>query len=156
MMNIWGTGFQRALWLSPMHGKSKIRIWYSQSVKLATLISPRAMLHDEKVYPNPFEFNPDRFIKNGMLNPAVKDPMHAAFGFGRRYCQASLYVVTTAKAIYRVCPGRHMAFSAIWISIASILSVFNITKAQDENGNIIEPSHEYTSSLVWSVLLHLC
>ncbi|KNZ80387.1 O-methylsterigmatocystin oxidoreductase [Termitomyces sp. J132] len=94
-----------------------------------------AMLHDEKFYPDPFEFNPDRFIKDGKLNPDVKDPIHAAFGFGRR-----------------VCPGRHMALSAIWIAIASILTVFDITKARDEKGNIIEPSHEYTSALVWSVL----
>lgn len=43
------------------------------------------MLHDETVYPKPFEFNPDRFIKDGKLNPEVKDPGHAAFGFGRRY-----------------------------------------------------------------------
>ncbi|KAG6827710.1 hypothetical protein H0H87_003923, partial [Tephrocybe sp. NHM501043] len=43
-----------------------------------------AMLHDEKVYPNPFDFNPDRFMKDGKLDPNARDPMHAAFGFGRR------------------------------------------------------------------------
>lgn len=45
----------------------------------------RAMLHNESVYPDPFTFNPDRFMKDGKLNPAVRDPDHAAFGFGRRY-----------------------------------------------------------------------
>ncbi|KAG6809849.1 hypothetical protein H0H92_014508 [Tricholoma furcatifolium] len=44
----------------------------------------RAMLHDENIYPMPFEFNPDRFMKDGKLNPDVRDPHHAAFGFGRR------------------------------------------------------------------------
>ncbi|KAG6855925.1 hypothetical protein H0H87_009382 [Tephrocybe sp. NHM501043] len=44
----------------------------------------RAMLHDENIYPNPFDFNPDRFMKDGKLDPNAKDPMHAAFGFGRR------------------------------------------------------------------------
>ncbi|KAG6908818.1 hypothetical protein DXG01_003171 [Tephrocybe rancida] len=43
-----------------------------------------AMLHDENLYPRPFEFDPDRFLKDGMLDPDVRDPMHAAFGFGRR------------------------------------------------------------------------
>lgn len=43
------------------------------------------MLHNESVYPDPFTFNPDRFMKDGKLNPAVRDPDHAAFGFGRRY-----------------------------------------------------------------------
>ncbi|KAG6872554.1 hypothetical protein C0995_008898 [Termitomyces sp. Mi166 len=90
-----------------------------------------AMLHDEEIYPQPFVFNPDRFMKDGKLNLDVRDPIHAAFGFGRR-----------------ICPGRHMAFSAVWIAIASILTVFDITKARDESGNTIELSHEYISSLV--------
>jgi cytochrome P450 len=42
------------------------------------------MLHDKTIYPEPFEFNPDRFMKDGKLNPDVKDPGHATFGFGRR------------------------------------------------------------------------
>ncbi|KAG6828523.1 hypothetical protein H0H87_001656, partial [Tephrocybe sp. NHM501043] len=44
----------------------------------------RAMLHDKNIYPNPFDFNPDRFMKDGKLDPNAKDPMHASFGFGRR------------------------------------------------------------------------
>ncbi|KAF9457687.1 cytochrome P450 [Collybia nuda] len=28
-----------------------------------------AMLHDETIYPEPFEFNPDRYIKDGKLDP---------------------------------------------------------------------------------------
>ncbi len=43
----------------------------------------RAMLHDEKDYPNPMAFDPDRFIpqdgKEAQPEPTV------AFGFGRRY-----------------------------------------------------------------------
>jgi len=42
-----------------------------------------------------------------------------------------------------------MAFSAVWVAVASMLAVFDIGKAVDENGNIIEPSHEYNSGLVW-------
>ncbi|KAF8068005.1 cytochrome P450 [Lyophyllum atratum] len=99
-----------------------------------------AMLHNEKVYPDPFQFKPERFLtKDGKLNPAARDPAHAAFGFGRR-----------------ICPGRYMAFSAVWIAVASIIATFDITKAVDENGEVIEPSHEYTSALICMPLPFKC
>jgi hypothetical protein len=44
-----------------------------------------------------------------------------------------------------------MAFSSVWIAVASIIAAFDITKAIDEHGNAIEPSHEYLSALVWYV-----
>jgi len=51
-----------------------------------SVISYRAILHDEENYPEPFKFNPDRFLsQDGQLNPAIKDPALAAFGFGRRF-----------------------------------------------------------------------
>ena len=30
------------------------------------------------------EFQPERYLKNGQLNPDVRDPDCAAFGYGRR------------------------------------------------------------------------
>ena len=42
------------------------------------------MLYDERVYPDPYEFKPERFLKNGKLDSSVRDPMDIAFGFGRR------------------------------------------------------------------------
>lgn len=46
----------------------------------------RAMTNNEDDYPEPFEFKPERFLKDGKLNPAVRDPAAGvAFGFGRRY-----------------------------------------------------------------------
>ncbi|KAM6489945.1 Cytochrome P450 [Amanita muscaria] len=78
-----------------------------------------AMTRDESVYPDPGAFNPERFFKDdGTLND---DTVDYAFGFGRR-----------------VCPGRHMADAMIWLMIATVLSVFNISKAKDENGNEID------------------
>lgn len=44
----------------------------------------RAILHDEKVYPDPFTFNPERFLKDGKLDPSVQGLELAAFGTGRR------------------------------------------------------------------------
>lgn len=45
-----------------------------------------------------------------------------------------------------------MAYSAVWIALASLLYCFDIKKAVDENGNVIEPTHEYISALVVYVL----
>ena len=44
----------------------------------------RAILHDSEVYPEPERFLPERFVKDGKLNPDIMDPATVAFGFGRR------------------------------------------------------------------------
>jgi cytochrome P450 len=42
----------------------------------------RAMTHDEKKYPSPYEFKPERFLhEDGSL---TSDTMPLAFGWGRR------------------------------------------------------------------------
>ncbi|THH17674.1 hypothetical protein EW146_g3176 [Bondarzewia mesenterica] len=84
-----------------------------------------AMLHDESIFPDAGSFKPEHF-----LDPSVKFP-EIAFGFGRR-----------------ICPGRFMARASVWIAIASVLAVFDISKAVDENGKEIEPVDEYTSGIV--------
>ncbi|KAF9442470.1 cytochrome P450, partial [Macrolepiota fuliginosa MF-IS2] len=83
-----------------------------------------AMLHDENVFPNPTEFRPERFIKNGNDLP---DPESVAtFGFGRR-----------------ICPGSHVALAMLYIAAASILTIFDIFPALDEEGNPIEVAPEF-------------
>ena len=54
-----------------------------QNTELSTLLK-RAMLNDERDYPEPREFRPERFLKDGQLDPSVRDPVDIAFGFGRR------------------------------------------------------------------------
>jgi Cytochrome P450 len=44
----------------------------------------RSILHDPKVFNNPMEFQPERYLKDGKLNPDAMDPDCAVFGFGRR------------------------------------------------------------------------
>ncbi|KAL0572342.1 hypothetical protein V5O48_009613 [Marasmius crinis-equi] len=88
-----------------------------------------AILHDEEMYPDPYRFNPERWIKDGKINPEIRD-ITAGFGFGRR-----------------ICPGRHLALATIYITIATTLAAFDITKAVDENGVPIEPKIEFISLL---------
>ncbi|KAJ7119924.1 cytochrome P450 [Mycena crocata] len=97
-----------------------------------------AILHDEVTYPDPYAFNPERFLLNGKLNPATKSP-DAAFGFGRR-----------------LCPGRHMATASLWIAVASILATFEINKAIDEHGRVIEPTNSFDSGIINSPLPFKC
>ncbi|KAF7345573.1 hypothetical protein MVEN_01576000 [Mycena venus] len=94
-----------------------------------------AILHDEVMYPDPYSFNPDRFLLDGKPNPAVRSP-EAAFGFGRR-----------------ICPGRHMAHASMWISAVSILATFDITKAVGEDGKAIGPTYEYEDTGLLSMPL---
>ena len=43
------------------------------------------MLHNEDDYPDPAVFKPERFLKDGKLDPDIRDPSMIAFGFGRRW-----------------------------------------------------------------------
>ncbi|KAF8970084.1 CyP450 monooxygenase [Flammula alnicola] len=65
-----------------------------------------AIHHNEELYPNPFTFNPDRFL------------------------------------------GRFMAASSVWIMLASMLAVYDVSKPIDKDGNIVEPSHDFPPSLL--------
>ena len=41
-------------------------------------------MHDPEAYEEPFEFRPERFIRDGKLDPSVRDPVDYVFGYGRR------------------------------------------------------------------------
>ncbi|KDQ22135.1 hypothetical protein PLEOSDRAFT_1050675 [Pleurotus ostreatus PC15] len=89
-----------------------------------------AILHDETTFPEPEKFNPSRFLKDGVIDTQLKDRVMATFGFGRR-----------------VCPGRYFALDNLWLNLASILSVYTMSKAVDESGQQIEIDLEYTADL---------
>ena len=57
------------------------------------------MLNDERVYPEPHEFKPERFLKGGKLDTSVRDPMDIAFGFGRRWALFFIFPFTSPRLI---------------------------------------------------------
>ena len=88
----------------------------------------RAILHDPEIYPDPEEFKPERFLnEDGSVRDDPK--LSLAFGIGKR-----------------ICPGRHFVDAIIFIVTSSVLAVFNVTKAKDENGDEIPVTVAVTAS----------
>ncbi|KIK42208.1 hypothetical protein CY34DRAFT_758908, partial [Suillus luteus UH-Slu-Lm8-n1] len=88
-----------------------------------------AMTHDEKKYPSPNEFKPERFLhEDGSL---TSDTMPLGFGWGRR-----------------ACVGRHVADTSLWIAITSFLAVFSAHKALDEHGMDIPVVPKFSTGIV--------
>ncbi|RXW19089.1 hypothetical protein EST38_g6769 [Candolleomyces aberdarensis] len=98
-----------------------------------------AILHDPNVYDAPEKFNPDRFMKDGALDPTVRDPGVAVFGYGRR-----------------VCPGRWLSDSTLFLVTASFLSVYNVYPPKDDSGNSIPLKIEVAPALVSTPLPFKC
>lgn len=96
-------------------------------------------MHDPAAYDSPEELNPERFLKHRPedqkfdyeLDTTVRDPMNAAFGFGRL-----------------ICPGRFMAYESVWIVVATVVSVFDIEKVKDASGQPMELATEYTEGFL--------
>lgn len=74
-------------------------------------------------------FRPERFLNDGGHIPEP-DPHTMVFGFGRR-----------------ICPGRHLADSAIYLTIAKALAAFNMRKLV-ENGKEVEPVVEFQNGVI--------
>ncbi|KAN0135349.1 Cytochrome P450 [Lactarius tabidus] len=84
-----------------------------------------AVLHDDSVFQEPSQFRPERF-----LDPNVKLP-EAVYGFGRR-----------------ICPGRFMARSSMWITVASVLAAFEIAPITDHDGIPQVPKENYKPGII--------
>jgi cytochrome P450 len=88
-----------------------------------------AMTHDERVYSNPDNFDPDRYVpkeQGGKSEPYPEGP----FGFGRR-----------------ICPGQFVATAGVYIMIATILSTMNLRCRVGADGKEIMPNVAFTNGL---------
>lgn len=73
------------------------------------------ILRDPCHYPDPHTFTPERYLKDENLDPTIPDPRIPIFGLGRR-----------------VCVGRPLADSTIWLFAATVLACFTIRKKKSE------------------------
>jgi cytochrome P450 len=92
----------------------------------------RNILHNSQDYPEPERFNPERYLRpDGQLDPSVRNPRTACFGFGRR-----------------ICPGRFIADASLFITVSTLLATINVVRAKDAEGNEIVPEVDVTSGIL--------
>ena len=91
------------------------------------------MTHEEGIYPDANSFKPEDFIKNSVLNKEIRDPRDIVFGFGRRYVIRFHSIVLIVLFFWwlRICPGRYVAFSSLWMLIAAILATLEVAKSNE-------------------------
>ncbi|KAH9478398.1 Cytochrome P450 monooxygenase COX2 [Psilocybe cubensis] len=77
-----------------------------------------AMSRDEVVYPDPDIFKPERYFD---AEGKLMDENLLGYGFGRR-----------------ICAGKRLASSTVWLMMASVLACFEITPRKDKDGNTME------------------
>ncbi|KIJ31595.1 hypothetical protein M422DRAFT_185704 [Sphaerobolus stellatus SS14] len=94
------------------------------------------LLHNEADFgPNTNRFDPERYFIPGVRAPRST----GAFGFGRR-----------------ICSGRHMAMNSVFLAIASILQVFEISKERDGSGKEVPVEAKIRSAFVSSATEFKC
>jgi hypothetical protein len=133
----------------------------------------RAILHNPEDYPEPDEFKPERYLKQGPngeyeVDKSVRDPRTAAFGFGRRcvlrlrcsgYPASSPHTLS-GQNLYRK-PHRRAVGEApcphflgaspltagfkLYSVVANILAAFTILPVKDAAGNPQVPEIKMSS-----------
>ena len=104
----------------------------------------RAVLHDEKTYSDPLAFKPERFLRDGQLDPTVQDPDVVSFGSGRRiwYVQFTCIFFSPRNEIFVNSPGKSMGYDYVWLNVASILAAFDIKRPTEPDSTTVEPKLE--------------
>ncbi|KAK7043912.1 hypothetical protein VNI00_008078 [Paramarasmius palmivorus] len=104
--------------LAVPHSLDEDDVYKGMFIPKGSLVLPNlwAILRDEKQYPNPSQFNPDRYAsKPGLMDKTVG----AIFGYGRRSCA-----------------GKGLALDTAWVAMVTMVSLFDIVKPKDQEINI--------------------
>jgi len=111
------------------------------------------MTRDERMYPEPELFNPDRFMNQDKTEADLTDPKDFIFGFGRRQVVMLLtwpFQVHSPEPIYnfRECPGKVFADANVWLVSACMIAAFQAPVSRDELGEKVVPPAKFTSGFV--------
>ncbi|EAU86925.2 cytochrome P450 [Coprinopsis cinerea okayama7 len=80
-----------------------------------------AMTRDERIFPDPETFNPERYLNMDPETKKKQDPRNFIFGFGRR-----------------LCPGNHIVDASLWLLVVRMMATLDISTPVDEKGNAID------------------
>lgn len=111
--------------ITPIGGARQRRRW-----GVALTKAFRYFTQDSNIYPEPMSFKPERFLKTDN-HEAEPDPRNLVFGFGRR-----------------ICPGRLLADTALFLNIAQSLAVFKISKPLNADGIEVSPEIRWEPGVV--------
>ncbi|KAJ7644019.1 cytochrome P450 [Roridomyces roridus] len=120
-----------ALPLGVLHASTEDDVYDGYYIPKGTAVFTNiwAMGRDESVYHDADKFIPERFINSD--DQLDNNDTILGFGFGRR-----------------ICVGRHFAEAVVWLTVASVLSAFDIQKAKDSEGNDIDLHPVYLDGMV--------
>ena len=109
----------------------------------------RSILHDPKSFKNPMEYDPERYLKDGKLNPDVMGSDSVAFGFGRRSVDPRHSTICISYVSSpRICPGRHLSDNSLYIIVSCLLAVYDIKPPVDNQGNTTKLKPDFTNGLL--------
>ncbi|KAF8196263.1 putative monooxygenase [Mycena galopus ATCC 62051] len=122
--------WQPAIPLGVPHGLRQDDIYDGMHLPKNSVIIPNVwhMLHDPEVYPNPMEFDPDRY--HGLDSEMAK-VTNISFGFGRR-----------------ACPGKEFAEGTFFAFVATVLATCEILPILDAEGKPVVPDVSYSSGTI--------
>ena len=107
------------------------------------------MLHDPTTFTDPMEYRPERYLKDGQLNPDVLDSGSVAFGFGRRSVDPTyLAMCISCPLLFSICPGRHFSDNSLYSIVSCLLAVYDIEQPVDDQGKITKLQPEFTSGFL--------
>ncbi|KAI0040385.1 cytochrome P450 [Auriscalpium vulgare] len=131
----WGT-------VAPLgvpHTLSKYDIHDGYFIPEGAIVLPnvKGMLHDPDVYPDPWNFKPERFVAEEG-KPAEQDPRSCCFGFGRRRSLKPSRLLT----------GLNLADATVWASVAMSLAVFDIQRKVVDGVEVVPPEPLFEDEMI--------
>ena len=85
------------------------------------------MSRDERLYPDPEVFRPERFLGDPHTEDKAFNPWNYIFGTGKRYRSTLPHNVSWGVFTGpRKCPGVYLIQSSLWLVIARVVAALDI------------------------------